>query len=83
MGSLVQTRSRPHPQERPFAPSIKDQLNALGQGKMEMIGDKIAVARLWPVEAEDGKSLLCELLDRAFAGLDKSYTPRYVAHLLA
>ena len=50
---------------------------------MEVIGDKIAVARSRPIEAEDVKSLLCEFFDRAFVGLDKSYTPRYVAHLLA
>ena len=49
---------------------------------MEMIGDKIAVARSRSVETEDVKPPLGELLDRAFAGLDKSDTPRYVAHLL-
>ena len=83
MGNLVQAGGRPHPQERPFTPSIKDQLNALGQGKIEVIGDKIAVACARPGEAEDGKPPLGELLDRAFAGLDKSHAPRYVAHLLA
>ena len=79
----MQAGGRPHPQEHPFAPPSKDQLNALGEGKVEVIGDKIAVARSRPVEAEDGKPSLCELFDRAFAGLDKSHAPRHVAHLLA
>ena len=45
-------RALGHPQQRPFAPAIKDQFNIRWQGKAQMISNKIAVARRSLVDAE-------------------------------